>query len=743
MPTLEQVQTVIDTVNSQNVLSQVLEESASPGGQLEDGEVVITIPMLGLINGIESLGNANLAWYQQAINQEAGFSNPPTLAEVQALIDRVNEEVAANQFVLAQVLHSSVSEGSNGEGEPVTAEQLLFVRGLIGVEPENEASYQSAINAEANFSEPPTVAQVQALIDRINHSEASKQAILAASLSDGGGRGVDPITMEQLGLIEGLERLDSTNEAAYHAAIATEANFDNPPTLMQIQALIDRVNASESALMEILFESSTLGGSGEGNISIAQLNAIDGLVGVEPANVSLYQSAIGIKDDFSNPPTLEEVQHLIHSHNDEDEDGISDALELGFDSDGDGVADNIDIDSDNDTISDELEGAVDTDNDGVPDFRDLDTDNDGIRDNVERLQQTQSLFSADSNRSTNTLNASFNDVIAGADIDVIDEPLADSDNDGVPDFRDLDADNDGIPDVSEAGFADINLDGLMDGVDREDLVIGLSQLGEGPAVDEHGLAEEASTDPLDSDRDGIPDFRDLDSDNDSLTDISESFGPSLDTDGNGQLDDFIDTDNDGVSDTLILDPTVDVDVDQDGQMNHVDTDSDADGLSDLLENGGQDENHDGRIDTMQDLDSDGMDDSVALFPVEQTDSDLDGMPDYKDPDSDNDGVSDLIQSGGMDLDGDGQAEALTENPASAVDTPDPIEVIDPNEGSELGEATPEVVVVGQGSSSGCSIGTVGSLPKKTDPLLPGLILVALAWLLISRRSASSTIDYTI
>lgn len=53
------------------------------------------------------------------------------------------------------------------------------------------------------------------------------------------------------------------------------------------------------------------------------------------------------------------------------------------DLDGDGVPDTCDLDVDNDGIRNSIEGTGDTDGDGVPDYRDSDSDNDGIPDVVE------------------------------------------------------------------------------------------------------------------------------------------------------------------------------------------------------------------------------------------------------------------------------------------------------------------------------------------------------------------------
>ena len=74
---------------------------------------------------------------------------------------------------------------------------------------------------------------------------------------------------------------------------------------------------------------------------------------------------------------------------DADNDGISDALEMGndpnnpLDTDNDGTPDHLDTDADNDSVSDLLEGVTDTDGDGIENFRDTDSDGDGFGDALE------------------------------------------------------------------------------------------------------------------------------------------------------------------------------------------------------------------------------------------------------------------------------------------------------------------------------------------------------------------------
>ena len=99
------------------------------------------------------------------------------------------------------------------------------------------------------------------------------------------------------------------------------------------------------------------------------------------------------------------------------------------------------------------------------------------------------------------------------------------------------------------------------------------------------------------------------------------------------------------------------DTDGDGVVDHLDLDSDNDGIYDVIEsgNGSQDINNDGVInleDTgFADNDNNGMSDSTqGLSPI---DTDGDGISDYLDLDSDGDGCNDVIEAGFIDGDGDG------------------------------------------------------------------------------------------
>ena len=163
--------------------------------------------------------------------------------------------------------------------------------------------------------------------------------------------------------------------------------------------------------------------------------------------------------------------------------------------------------------------------------------------------------------------------------------------------------------------------------------------------------------PIDSDGDGTPDFLDLDSDNNCISDTKEAVktgGGAVDTDGDG-LRDIADPDNDGdgIDDIWELGSSCEeVDTDGDGTPDYLDEDSDGDGIGDIWEGGTSaysrepvDSDGDGIYDFLDpDSDNDGLLDSeesgVSIIDQEPNDTDKDGAYDFQDSDSDGDGLSD-------------------------------------------------------------------------------------------------------
>jgi uncharacterized repeat protein (TIGR01451 family) len=199
-------------------------------------------------------------------------------------------------------------------------------------------------------------------------------------------------------------------------------------------------------------------------------------------------------------------------------------------------------------------------------------------------------------------------------------PDIDDDNDGIPDYVEIavplawaDHDGDGILNWNDAqypGYVDNNFDNFNDNFD--------------PGAD--------------SDGDGIPNFYDV------------------------NFPGYVDTNGDGVHDLM--------DKDLDGIPNHLDLDSDNDGIPDTVESFGVDANGDGLIDNYTDTDNDGLSQNVdgsgggvtnsglALGPL---DTDGDGVPNFLDLDSDNDGIPDAREVFGTDSNNDGRIDGFTDS----------------------------------------------------------------------------------
>jgi hypothetical protein len=155
---------------------------------------------------------------------------------------------------------------------------------------------------------------------------------------------------------------------------------------------------------------------------------------------------------------------------------------------------------------------------------------------------------------------------------------------------------------------------------------------------------------------------DIDDDNDGITDLQEY----------GGIDPFGDADSDGIQNYLDTTPGGSLpafadangdgindyyDADRDGIINSLDLDSDNDGIADLVEAGGVDTNGDGRVDGSADTDNDGLidiyDSNNGGVAIANLDTDGDGIKNAYDLDSDNDGLPDVVEAGGSETNNDG------------------------------------------------------------------------------------------
>lgn len=323
-----------------------------------------------------------------------------------------------------------------------------------------------------------------------------------------------------------------------------------------------------------------------------------------------------------------------HLDLDSDNDGIPDTVEsFGVDANGDGRIDNY-TDTDNDGFSQNVDanntgvsgsstglGALDTDGDGLPNYLDLDSDNDGVPDIIEvygtdasNSAKVSVFTDSDGDGITDIYDGDVgNDAIAenataallrtGTDVDnngrADSWPYKNMDNDSKPNPYDLDSDGDGITDVKETQLTDANWDGRVDGaVNADGRNTVLAALGSMVLPDRDATGR-ADLYDIDADNDGIPDNVE------GLTTPGYLLPAASDTDADGiddRYDNYVGFGGDGIHP---------VDIDGDGTPDYLDSDTDGDGLVDIIE--GNDLNLNGMADDLVtltgiDTDGDGLDD---------------------------------------------------------------------------------------------------------------------------------------
>jgi len=413
-------------------------------------------------------------------------------------------------------------------------------------------------------------------------------------------------------------------------------------------------------------------------------------------------------------PTIDSDDDGILNYKDEDFCTLNSfGICASLDPDNDGLPSFLDLDADNDGIPDIIEaGGTDTDNDGIVDSL-TDSDNDGLADTYDSNDNsgvgTPTTINATDDCQTTTSpthTISFTSVTTDALSDItlaftiegdyggdfetftvsgeggiiIGTGLNRSDSDNIT-YGDCASPGAGYSlTITQAFWNSWNDDGTVQITIQADGNVGAGVCTNSSCILNPGVTYDIppagpGTDipNADTDGDNIFDFLDLDSDNDGLADLVEVGG--IDTDGNGMADDMInpatgDTNDDGWSDAITASILVDtdlsdndIDFDGDTYANHLDIDSDNDGITDVIESNGQDGNADGMADngsgTIADVNYDGWDDSYDEATITTTadgadvntipdfttgrdepDFDGDGLPNWLDIDADDDGIVD-------------------------------------------------------------------------------------------------------
>lgn len=206
---------------------------------------------------------------------------------------------------------------------------------------------------------------------------------------------------------------------------------------------------------------------------------------------------------------------------------------------------------------------------------------------------------------------------------VINQNCVDSDGDGIPDLVDLDDDNDGIPDIEEAGFKMYS--NKKSTMDMSSSTTWLDEDGNGMNDYIDALIANGTYLIPNTDGDSKPDHLDLDSDNDSIFDVDEAGLLNGDGDINGDgVGDLLDSDGDGILDLYdnhvgfgTINREYSKDTDGDGIEDFRELDSNNDGIYDIAETlyANLDANNDGLIDGTDDNDKDGI---MDLFDTDNT-----------------------------------------------------------------------------------------------------------------------------
>jgi hypothetical protein len=382
------------------------------------------------------------------------------------------------------------------------------------------------------------------------------------------------------------------------------------------------------------------------------------------------------------------------SNSDSDNDGIDDAFDKSngnsflspVNTEGEDNPDYLDNNSDNDLYSDLIE-AYDTDHDFISNIypSGADADADGLDDNFDLVIGTGTVNNVNNNQSSSDFPNQHDSTSIEVDFRETYDIPNDNDNDGITDALDFDDDGDGLDDYIECFSEQVSVSGMDGGstnyfsysdpimarfdfdyidndmeikVNNVSLFSDFIQFQSGSIGGDLILFDSDDAlivSPWLSNTNNLPRFRIL-IDQDGSAQMFATRNPSstelepVHLTSNSSVEEYtltsgtntftlINSDGpglDGFSVNVYLSTLASCDQDGDLVPNYLDIDSDNDGITDLVEAGGSDQDGNGREDEGANGES-----GVALI---DDDFDGDGIPNRLDIDSDNDGIIDLIES---------------------------------------------------------------------------------------------------
>ena len=288
------------------VLAQIGNEADDP----DTVNAVVTTDQLKLITPeLTNVVDDNQTAYQDYIdNNPTLFDSPATPVQVQAMVDLVN----ASQTVLVQI--GLEADDPDTVNAVVTTDQLgLILPSVTNIEANNQTAYQDYIdNNPSLFTSPATQPEVQAMVDAVN---ASQDILAQIGLeADSPDNVPSAVTTDELGqIIPTVTGIVSNNQTAYQNYIDSNPSlFDSPATQVQVQNMINQVNANQSLLANIGTDASNGNNALTSAVTAADLNALPTISGAVQSNEARYLQFIREnRPGFSSPATTAEVQAMV------------------------------------------------------------------------------------------------------------------------------------------------------------------------------------------------------------------------------------------------------------------------------------------------------------------------------------------------------------------------------------------------------------------------------------------------
>jgi hypothetical protein len=224
------------------------------------------------------------------------------------MVDLVN----ASQTVFVQI--GLEADDPDTVNAVVTTDQLkLITPALTNVVDDNQTAYQDYIdNNPTLFDSPATPVQLQAMVDLVN---ASQTVFVQIGLEADDPDTVNAVvTTDQLGLIlPSVTNIEANNQTAYQDYIDNNPSlFTSPATQVQVQNMINQVNANQSLLANIGTDASNGNHLLTESVTAADLNALPTISGAVQANIERYKDFISEnRPGFSSPATTAEVQAMV------------------------------------------------------------------------------------------------------------------------------------------------------------------------------------------------------------------------------------------------------------------------------------------------------------------------------------------------------------------------------------------------------------------------------------------------